>query len=356
METFAARLPPTRLVVYGFPSAGGGAGTELRHQIRLWRKMGIAVTVIPSQAGTQVLPEHAELRALGVDIRLVDEWSCLNPDDFVISFCNAEALKKVDHIRSRGCRFGFVNCMTDLFELEKQRAREGHIDAFIYQNPNVRSDLEFQLRRLSPPNNPVFADFEPWLDAELFPYQAERCRSTFVMGHISRPDPLKFSKDTLRIYDAVESPVPKRGIFLGFNHRCAAKTGPPPQWIKLTADHTGMSPVDFYRQCHVVLQPTDTTENWPRIGLEAMASGCVLIVDRRGGWNRMIEHEETGFLCSTPDDFVRYASLLAHDSALRERIARQAHQAVISRTSFERCATSWQRVMASLSPQSTCTS
>ncbi|MEG1937685.1 MAG: hypothetical protein RR138_01215 [Akkermansia sp.] len=40
---------------------------------------------------------------------------------------------------------------------------------------------------------------------------------------------------------------------------------------------------EMLERCHIILQPTDTTENWPRIGFEAMASGSVLIVDKRGG-------------------------------------------------------------------------
>lgn len=338
-----------RVVIHGFPSAGGGAGTELFHQIRLWRKMGQEVTVIPSADGTRALPEHRELRELGTDLRLVDEWDALRPGDLVLSFCNRDTLAKIERILERGARLVFVNCMTEPFEAEIRLAREGKIAAFLYQNPDVRKRLEPRLRALEPPNDPLYLDFEPWLDPELFPFSAERDAASFIMGHISRPDPSKFSADTLSIYEAVDSPVPKRGIFLGYNHRCAAKTGPPPPWIELAANHTRMHPADFFRRCHVVLQPSDTTENWPRIGLEAMASGCVLIVDRRGGWLRMIEHGETGFLCSSPEEFAGCATRLAHDPALRRKIARQACESVRTRTSFERCAESWRATMEQLS-------
>ncbi|MEG1507900.1 MAG: hypothetical protein RR373_04635 [Akkermansia sp.] len=43
---------------------------------------------------------------------------------------------------------------------------------------------------------------------------------------------------------------------------------------------------------HIILQLTDTTKNWPRIGFEAMANGSVLIVDKRGGWEQMIIHPD----------------------------------------------------------------
>jgi hypothetical protein len=37
-----------RLFVLGFPSAYGGAGTELHHQIIAWRHMGLEIHLIPS--------------------------------------------------------------------------------------------------------------------------------------------------------------------------------------------------------------------------------------------------------------------------------------------------------------------
>ena len=55
----------------------------------------------------------------------------------------------------------------------------------------------------------------------------------------------------------------------------------PYDWIRTAADQSEFSQQEFYRHCEIVLQPMDSTENWPRIGLEAMASGSVLIVDNR---------------------------------------------------------------------------
>ena len=86
-----------------------------------------------------------------------------------------------------------------------------------------------------------------------------------------------------------------REIFLGFDYRAEQKIGRPFDWIRTARDQRELSQQDFYKHCEIVLQPTDTTENWPRVGFEAMASGSVLIVDNRGGWQQMIKHGETGF-------------------------------------------------------------
>ena len=46
--------------------------------------------------------------------------------------------------------------------------------------------------------------------------------------------------------------------------------------IRSARNQREVSQQDLYRHSRIILQPTDTTENWPRIGFEAMASGCLL--------------------------------------------------------------------------------
>lgn len=349
MDSLSSQDDLISLTIHGFPSDGGGAGTELRHQIRLWRKMGIQITIIPSTGGTAVLPEHRELESMGVLVTRVDEWDRLAPNSMVLSFCNRLTLMNIRHLQDRGCKLAFVNCMTDLFDSEKALIREGRISALLYQNPDIRASLEPTVLGLKSEKPPLMLEFEPWLDPEIYPYSPVKPDDQFVMGHISRPDPLKFTKDTIHIYESVLTPGKKSGIFLGFSRKCALKTGQPPNWIELYANHNRLSPLEFYRRCHIILQPTDTTENWPRIGLEAMASGCVLVVDRRGGWSRMIEHETTGFLCESSEEFSHYATRLSHDPSYRSKIARQAYESFQDRCSFSRCAQSWHSVMKALS-------
>ena len=48
-------------------------------------------------------------------------------------------------------------------------------------------------------------------------------------------------------------------------------------------------------------------ENWPRVGLEAMAAGVPLVVDAKGGWLEMLRHGRTGYLCRTDNELAYYA-------------------------------------------------
>lgn len=57
--------PIRRLFVNGFPSLYGGAGTELHHQIIVWRKMGVEVHLIPSW-DYHGEPLYNEMVSLGV--------------------------------------------------------------------------------------------------------------------------------------------------------------------------------------------------------------------------------------------------------------------------------------------------
>jgi glycosyltransferase involved in cell wall biosynthesis len=68
----------------------------------------------------------------------------------------------------------------------------------------------------------------------------------------------------------------------------------------------------------------DTTENWPRVGFEAMASGSILVVDNRGGWRLQVKHGETGWLCNHERDFIYYASKMAYEPSLRMEMSHRA--------------------------------
>ncbi|MCG8649918.1 MAG: glycosyltransferase, partial [Pirellulales bacterium] len=126
------------------------------------------------------------------------------------------------------------------------------------------------------------------------------------------------------------------------------KIGSPPSWVETYTNQSELSQRDFYRQCDIILQPTDTIENWPRIGLEAMASGSVLIVDNRGGWCQMVEHGVTGWLCDDDEDFVRYATRMAQNKQERLAISRAARDRLVQIAGRRSCAESWCSVLAQL--------
>jgi hypothetical protein len=316
----------TALWVYGFPSLYGGAGTELHHQIILWLKLGFEIHIVPSDAGYRNEPLYTEMLSSGVVVHEANEFSAIEADAPVFGFCNEEFLENLDAIRAWSTNTVFVNCMTWLFEAEKRRMAEGKIRTFLYQNDYVRQAHRWALTSLNPAAKVNFITFTPYFDRSRFPFVEARDEEVFGCGRISRQDADKYASNTLMIYEYFVSPKLKSGLFLGFDSRSEEKIGEPYDWIRTAADETECSQQEFYRHCEIVLQPMDTTENWPRVGLEAMASGSVLIVDNRGGWRLQVAHGVTGWLCDHERDFIYYASKMAYEPDLRLEMAHRARE------------------------------
>lgn len=144
------------------------------------------------------------------------------------------------------------------------------------------------------------------------------------------------------------SPVPKKGIVMGFGPDVRQKTGDPPPWVLTISHPFDMSQQNFYRNCDIILQPSSIAENWPRIGFEAMSSGSVLIVDNAGGWKQMIEHGKTGWLCDSPHDFIHYASKMACEPEMRRDMALAAREKAETLGGLNESARSWRHVFAQM--------
>ncbi len=338
-----------RLFVYGFPSLYGGAGTELHHQITAWLTMGIEVHLIPNSIGYEREALYPEMMARGVIIHSCNEWSAIEAGDPVLGFCSGDFLANLEEIRKRTSRTVFLNCMTWLFDAEKMRMSRGEIGMFLYQNEEVRQKHMPELRSLNGDPAIKFMTFRPYFEADKFPLIPARESEFFGCGRISRQDADKFSKNTLHIYEYFVSPKFKRGLFLGFDQRAEAKIGKPYAWIKTAFNQQELSQQEFYKHCEIILQPTDTTENWPRIGFEAMASGSVLIVDNRGGWKQMVEHGKTGWLCDHERDFIYYASKMAYEPELRAEMADAARLRSLELGGLEASKASWNSVFEEIS-------
>ncbi|MCG8650277.1 MAG: hypothetical protein MI861_10620, partial [Pirellulales bacterium] len=203
--------PVSELFVYGFPGLYAGANTELHHQILLWRSMGIGVHLIPGDRGYRNEPLYQAMIDLGVVIHDTDEFNVIIPGAPVFGFCNHGFLAKLDQILEFTHNTVFVNCMTWLFELEKQRVREGKLAALLYQNDAVRAENQQILGDLNPDPSIQYLTFRPYFAHDVFPWIEQRDSRHFTIGRISRHDADKFSATTLDIWNAVQSPQPKRG-------------------------------------------------------------------------------------------------------------------------------------------------
>lgn len=338
-----------RVFAYGFPAFYGGATTEFHHQILAWLAMGMKVHLIPIHDFYPKDALHADLLRRGVVIHKANDWKAIKRGDVVLSFGNPLFFEVMPAIRRRTKRTAFINCMTWLFKKEQDLMAKGHIAMFLYQNEEVRRKNMPILKALNPAANVKFMTFTPYFEMSAFPFVGERSGEFFGCGRISRDDVNKISENTLHIYEYFVSPKVKKGLFLGFGERSMRKAGKPFDWIRTAENEKEVSQQEFYRHCDVVLQPMDTTENWPRIGLEAMSSGSVLVVDNRGGWRQMVEHGKTGWLCDNERDFIYYASKMAFERHMREDMACAARERVQQLASLKASAESWREVFCEMS-------
>lgn len=331
------------ICVIGFPSRLGGADTELDHQIYVWQKLGVKVHLVH----TGPMDHNCHLMGMserGCVVHEPCDWSVC-AGKHVISYCNAGFLDNLDAIRSGAKSTTFVNCMTWLFEKEKAMHASGMIDFFLYQTDHAMEKVAPELRSINATYRPV--KVRPHFHLEAFPFIENRDEDTFRFGRLSRADPGKFHPSQLWIYETMVAPVLKSGIMLGVDAGVRAKIGQEPDWIRSYAPGE-LSPQAVYEQSHCIIQATETYENLPRVGFEAMASGCLLIVDDRGGWRDLVEHGKTGFLCSDQREFVYYASRAAYEVEERVAMIGEARNRLLSQWSMESSAGDWKKFFSEL--------
>lgn len=338
------RKPPTvsELCVIGHPSRLGGADTELDHQIRCWQAMGITVHLCHTGA----------LDANARSMRMADR-GCIyhEPRDWpslaglhCISFCNGQFLESLPQIRRYARTTSFVNCMTWNFERELEMQERGLIDFHLYQTAHAFERVSRRLQSLGT-YRPLH--FVPYFHAADFPYFDQRPGDRFRFGRISRGDADKFGPRQLWIYETMTAPVLKEGLILGWDGRARARFGREPDPYIRTCPEGSISQQDFYAFCEAVIMTTETFENLPRVGFEAMAAGSILVVDNRGGWQLQVVDGVSGWLCADDREFVYKASRCAFEAEERAAMRTAARERLEQHWGLEAAMRSWDEVFRS---------
>jgi len=339
--THRGRMSPAidALCVIGHPSRLGGADTELDHQIRCWQAMGIEVHLCHTGS------LDANLRAMQMQ-----ERDCIYHDSrdwpslegmHCISFCNGGFLEHLPEIRRYARTTTFVNCMTWNFDREVEMQQRGLIDFHIYQTEHAFERISPKLASLG---NYRPLRVVPYFHTEEFPHHDNRPQDKFRFGRISRGDADKFGKQQLWIYETMTAPVLKEGMIVGWDHRARQRFGREPDAYIRALPEGSISQREFYRTCEAIIMTTDTFENLPRVGFEAMSSGSILVVDNRGGWQLQVEDGVTGWLCADDREFVYKASRCAFEPEERDAMRRRARAKLNREWGLEASMESWEQV------------
>ena len=222
----------------------------------------------------------------------------------------------------------WVGCMTWLLpEERKLYRRRGPLDAYVFQSRYQEGQLLGQLAKFGVGPSQCFL-IRGALDLGEFPFRplAHRQGSPLVVGRISRAAEDKFSAATWPIYRRIPHPV--RARIMAWDESIARKLGPPPSWAECLPAETETAQ-EFFATLHCMLQVNGSAEeNWPRSGLEAMASGVPVVAQNQWGWSEMICHGQTGLLADGADELAYAAARFAYDEDLRLAIAHRARRAL----------------------------
>jgi glycosyltransferase involved in cell wall biosynthesis len=338
----------------GFPSAYGGADTELDHMIDLWRAYDVAVHLVPNGDPD---PTHVEsVLARGCQIHSYTPG--IFAERVVVSFCNGEFLARLPEICASGrpACVVWVNCMTWNFPDEIAAHRDGLINVFAFHNAYQRSMVAPALEAVRPVRDLVgyrpFFNINNELQRIEFTYQDPEETGYFGLGRVSRDDGYKFPHDMWKMFAQVVAPRPTKTFILGFGENAVAKCGavPPCNWLDwMTWTPGSATPREVYRRIHVLMHRTGgSRENWPRTILEAMAGGVAVIAEDDWALPEMIENGVTGFLCRSSEEMTLRASQLAFDEDLRCRMVHAAYERFLQEhANPERSFAPWRYLLAS---------
>lgn len=341
-----------KIFAVGAPGPVGGACTELAHTIRLWRRFGAEVHVVPTWTMDDSF--RPMLDELGVPVHRATKDTIRDVPGIegavTVGFCNQHYLDAIPALRSIGCKIVWAPCMTFFFQNELLTFRKhGCPDAMMFQSEYQRGLLEGQLRGFGydrTRGHLIRGAFD-WTD---WPYQprAHPPGGTFVLGKVARPDMDKWSSNLWSIYGRVQYRQ-RRALVMGLSPESAKKLGTLPEWAEWLRPND--RPVQKYlKEIHCMLTVNGgAAENWPRVGLECFAAGVPVVAQRDWGWREMVEDGTTGLLGSTDEELAHHAACLAYDEALRLRITRAARERLEAELAHpETLWSGWERLFQSV--------
>lgn len=324
-----------RVFLIGYPGKMGGANTEALHTVKLWRRFGVDVHLVPTWGRNPAMKK--QLDAIGCTTHHVPSNELERvpglAGSVAVGFCNSHFMLNAKRLRAIGCKLVWVNCMTFLFGHEVAFFQNhGPADAMVYQSEFQRDKLEPELERFGydPKTGHLIRgafDVDALKEKKPEP-RPHLANDPFFMGRVARPAKSKWSSNTWKIYRQVNYPK-KRAVMLGTDAQTLRKLGPAPIWATCHAPQS-LDVADFFARLHLLFPINGgDRENWPRAGLEAMAAAVPIVTQDAWGWREMIDHGRTGFLGATDEELAHWAAVLAWDELLRLKVIKAARDRLI---------------------------
>jgi len=340
--------------VFGYPRSIGGANVELWSTLRLWRRYGLSVTCVPTR---EYEPDWRD-RLDGIGVRTLE----IEPDQLadatelqgavVFGSCNHYLIEYAPILRRLGCKLVWQNCMGWILpQARLDHHANGCFDRYVFHCRYQADQLTPQLKKWGYTDRQGFVipgAFEPSDFAfNPLPHLQDEM---FMVGRISRAAEDKFTTELWRQYMQVPHVVGAE--ILGWRRELQWRCGPMPAWAH-GYEPGSMTPQALLASLHCYCPGygAPSAENWPRVGLEAMAAGVPLVVENRGGWPEMVDNGRTGYVCRNHWEMSYRIGHLAYNEDMRLAMAQEARADVEQRLACpDRIWAGWKRVFDSLEP------
>jgi glycosyltransferase involved in cell wall biosynthesis len=372
-ESHATTPAKSTLFIAGHPHRLGGAGPHLWAVIRALRSVGVDVAILKKpdpknfwykrlmDLGVRYIPCKKPWLAPGIDGGIVGAW------------CSKTFCRHAHEFKARGCKVIWSGCMT--FPLADERAhyaKHGFFDRHVVNSHFQHTLLRDALDKIAIPvpadkshlptgvksghsghfiTRAVHIPTPFWPDE--FPFKPRPVEGEFVIGRLSRAADDKYQKDLWKCYGTIRdaAPLPVRARVMAWSDKVEKWCGPPPEWAEcLKANQE--STIDFLHSLHCMVHKNGgAKENRPRVCMEAMATGCPVVAEACAGWPELIEHERTGFLCGSRNEFVEAVGRLASDEKLRQRIIHDARESLSTIANNAEIANAWKNMLEELQCQ-----
>ena len=313
------------IFILGIPMPCGGGNTETLDTAIMWKNAGIDVRFLyiegcncgnkPAHPGDDN-PAVAELAKRGIPVvggcvtgmHLVSDLR----DSIVVAFNNKHAPHLWPELKAMGCRMVYSPCMSWVSRNE--------FDFTDHPPTAIHYHTDFQFER-------IHAQWYAWgvrefahihgAPATMEFHPRHRRDDAFVVGRLARCARAKWSPRIWEILGAVrDRGVAVSAMVMGWNNMLSQCCGKPPAWATAMPENTITSKL-FYRMCHAMICPNwGLAENYPRVGLEAMAAGVPLVVDAMGGWPELCG--DAALYAKTPEEYIEHLISLATDDDLRQ--------------------------------------
>jgi glycosyltransferase involved in cell wall biosynthesis len=267
------------------------------------------------------------------------------PGSLTLGMCNSHFSESLPELKRLDCRTVWVSCMVCFLRREAATYEEyGPPDFLVFQSEYQRSVLEPKYVHAG--HNPERSHLiRGAFCVDDFPFapRPHAAGEPFVVGRLARPDADKWNSATVRVIREMECPD-RRAVFMGVNEHTLGKLGPAPDWCEyLPPGSVGSR--EFLSRCHALLcYNGGASENWPRVGLEAMAAGVPVVAENRWGWPEMIAHGVTGYLATMPRETTDFLDSLASNETERQQMIEAAREDVKELADQNTITAAWDRL------------